>query len=388
MKISLASFTDQGEVLAERIRGQLKSDGDEAECTRCGRDLRAADWTAVRFRKDDALIFVGAAGIAVRSIAPYILNKASDPAVVVVDEAGRFAIPILSGHLGGANALASRIASLTGGQAVITTATDVRGVFAFDDWARRMNCAVENTDRIRLVSAALLAGDPVTYHSDYAIAGKTPSGVRAFVCGAENMRSNEAAVGRLRDDEARNGRLRDGGMPDVRITVRDEKENGSLRIIPRVVCAGVGCRRGTPSALIEKAVDDAFRRAGISPRALCAVASIDLKADEAGLLELTQSRSVPFLTYSAKELAEVPGEFTASAFVSSVTGVDNVCERAAVRAANECDEGEADPGLNGEGVSFGGCICRKIAADGVTVALAMRRVRLSWDTQGGQKVRI
>lgn len=103
-----------------------------------GKGERAEEWTAAAFRRAEALIFVGAAGIAVRSVAPHLVSKARDPAVVVVDELGRFAVPILSGHLGGANDLAREIAGLLGGQAVLTTATDARGIFAFDQWARRL----------------------------------------------------------------------------------------------------------------------------------------------------------------------------------------------------------------------------------------------------------
>ena len=212
MKISLTAFTDRGEALAVRITKQLNNDGEQAKFVRCGKRhmpadsepacpddgglrplepdtyVRAADWTAKEFGRSDALIFVGAAGIAVRSIAPHVVSKTTDPAVVVIDEAGRFVIPILSGHLGGANALALCLASITGGQAVVTTATDVNGVFAFDDWARRMNCAVENTDLIREISGTLLRGGIVPVCSDFEISGEVPCGVefgsfdKASVC--------------------------------------------------------------------------------------------------------------------------------------------------------------------------------------------------------------
>ena len=136
-----------------------------------------------------------------------------------------------------------------------------------------------------------------------------------------------------------------------------------MRIIPRVVCAGIGCRRGAPADVIEGAVVEALRENGISPKALNAIASIDLKAEEEGIKEFAGKCKVPFLTYSAEELRKVPGKFTGSEFVESVTGVDNVCERAAVRAAGQ----------------FGELICRKRARAGVTVALARRRPDLNWE---------
>ena len=130
MTVELISFTENGGRLAAALAAGLERSGHRAACTRKGE--RAEEWTAAAFRRAEALIFVGAAGIAVRSVAPHLVSKARDPAVVVVDELGRFAVPILSGHLGGANDLAREIAGLLGGQAVLTTATDARGIFAFD----------------------------------------------------------------------------------------------------------------------------------------------------------------------------------------------------------------------------------------------------------------
>ena len=127
--------------------------------------MTLAGWTAQQFAAADALVFVGAAGIAVRAIAPHCQSKATDPAVVVLDECGRFAVPLLSGHLGGANDLACRLAAACGAVPVITTATDANGLFAVDEWAKKQNCAVWETPRIKLVSGALLAGKTVRYAS-------------------------------------------------------------------------------------------------------------------------------------------------------------------------------------------------------------------------------
>ena len=106
--------------------------------SRCGLGgVTLAGWTAQQFAAADALVFVGAAGIAVRAIAPHCQSKATDPAVVVLDECGRFAVPLLSGHLGGANDLACRLGAACGAVPVITTATDANGLFAVDEWAKK-----------------------------------------------------------------------------------------------------------------------------------------------------------------------------------------------------------------------------------------------------------
>ena len=123
MSRAYLAFTAKGEALAHRLAEALPG-----SVSRCGGDVTLKDWTAEHFAQDEALIFVGAVGIAVRAIAPHCRSKAADPAVVVVDEGGNFAVPLLSGHLGGANALARALAKACGAVPVITTATDVNGL--------------------------------------------------------------------------------------------------------------------------------------------------------------------------------------------------------------------------------------------------------------------
>ena len=156
MSRAYLAFTEKGMALAHRLARALPG-----SVSRCGAGgVRLAEWTSTQFAQADALIFVGAVGIAVRAIAPHCKSKATDPAVVVLDECGRFSVPLLSGHLGGANALARALAEACGAIPVITTATDANGVFAVDEWAKAQGCAVLEPERIKLVSGALLAGHP------------------------------------------------------------------------------------------------------------------------------------------------------------------------------------------------------------------------------------
>lgn len=279
-------------------------------------------WTAERWDDSEALIFVGAAGIAVRAIAPHVRDKFTDPAVVSVDELGDFVIPLLSGHVGGANELAARIASTTGGKAVISTATDVNGIFAVDVWAKEHGFAI--TDRVlaKEVSAALLEGKQVGFASDFG--DDCPAGLVSELTELGVCVTCRMAAG-----------------PFAR----------TLRLVPPRLTLGIGCRRGTGTEDIEAAVDEALR--GIDPAAVRAVATIELKKDEAGLLEFCRKRGLCLVTYTAEELAAAVGSFTPSAFVKSVTGVDNVCERSAVLAG-------------------GRLLAPKQAKNGVTVAVAMR----------------
>ena len=301
--IALTAFTERGKELAMTLAAALGGHVRE-------KDRPLADWTAESFLSRETLVFVGAVGIAVRSIAPYIRSKASDPAVICVDETGRFVVPILSGHLGGANALAKQIAALTGGEAVITTATDLNGRFAVDLWAKAQDDVIVSYRRREPLNHCHC--EPVTDVTDVAI----------------------------RPPEA-------------------------LQLVPRVLTLGVGCRRGTDVDTLEAAFRQFCSERGIVPEAIECACSIDLKQNEAGLLAFCEAHGWPLHFYSAQELRGAPGDYTASAFVESVTGVDNVCERAAVRSAGES------------------LVEKKYALGGVTFALAERQRDYDWSWRDG-----
>ena len=343
MRIALTAFTRRGGALARALSQALAGEGHACALAcpaRLGEDLgfpetyeRVGDWAGARFRDADALLFVGASGIAVRAIAPYVRDKLTDPAVVSVDEAGRFAVPLLSGHVGGANDLARRVAALTGGEAAVSTATDVNGRFAVDQWARERGLALEGRAEAKAVSAALLAGETVGLSSDFPIQGPLPEGV------VQEERSLGIAV-----------TLEAGRAPFPR----------TLRLIPPILTLGIGCRRGTPAGAIAQAVEAVLAEHRLSPKGVGQVATIDLKGDEPGLLAFCRERGLPLRCFSAEELSAVPGEFSPSAFVREVTGVDNVCERAAVLAG-------------------GALLVPKQAGGGVTVAVSQRPFVLEFD---------
>lgn len=330
MTVRLLAFTDRGQALAARLADAL---GGEA--ARCGGAVTLAGWTSDAFSHADALVFVGAAGIAVRAIAPHLQSKATDPAVVAVDEAGRFAIPLASGHLGGANRLARRIAAVCGGTPVITTATDVNGRFAVDEWARVQGFRLLDVGRIRAVSGKLLAGGTVTVASRWPVAGAPPEGVA----------------------------LADGDGPaDVSLSLSGT-DTGALRLVPPIAVLGVGCRRGASRESLEQALAAVLEAGDVCAAAVRGVATIDLKQNEPGLAEFCRAHGWPLTVFSAAQLQNAPGEFTPSDFVRRVTGVDNVCERAAVLAAG------------------GKLILKKQAGNGVTMALALAPFAPDWRWQ-------
>ncbi len=337
MKIAVFCYSDRGAALALRLPALLPEDAVSLHSIRkYAERYGLVPHDSVRrdmgelFASHDALIFISACGIAVREIAPHLRDKTTDPAVLVMDDQGCFVIPILSGHIGGANELAEKLAALLGAQAVITTATDRSGRFACDSWAVKNNCAISSLAAAKQFSAAILTGDlPVC--SEWELPEALPNGLKA---GAEGE------IGLY-----------------IGIRVR-EPFSLTLRLIPRLVTLGIGCRKGTAPEAIREAVRAALAQENIDPLAVCELASIDLKQSEEGLLTFAQEENLPLRFYSAAELekAETPGGFTESDFVRQTVGVGNVCERAAV--------------LGG-----GRLIVRKTALSGVTVAAAVKEGR-------------
>lgn len=336
MSVSLFAYSKKGIGTARRIAAALEGPTAVYTVERLvGEGLLlipkpSAPFFGKRFSNDDALIFVSSCGIAVRSIAPHIRSKTEDPAVIVIDETGRFVISLLSGHIGGANALAERIADALGATDVITTATDASGRFSVDSWAKTNCFTISDMGMAKAVSAAILEGD-VPLKSDFPIIGKLPAG----------LKTGEGETG-------------------VYVTYKtDEPYKNTLRLIPKCLRLGIGCRRGMAREAVKNAVDTVLSDNGIEPLAVKCAASIDLKRDEAGLLEYCLEAGLPIEFFSAERLNGVQEAVSSSEFVKSVTGVDCVCERAALVGADRL-------------------IVKKTAINGVTVAVSLEKTEVSF----------
>lgn len=350
--IAFIAFTKRGCRLAVRLAEGLAREGARTSVAGPGRFAEAcgieayksaASWVERHFPSEQALVFVSAAGIAVRCIAPYVRDKFSDPAVVSVDEAGTVAIPLLSGHVGAANDVARALARLAGGQAAVSTATDVNGLFSVDEWACDQGLALVEREVAKEVSAALLEGRQVGFASEFAIEGALPAGF-----GEAAGQAVGVYVGF--DTEC---------APFAR----------TLHLIPRTAVLGMGARRGVSEQALERVAARALAAAGVPKQAVAAVASIDLKRDEAGLARFAEAHGWPLRFFSAEELQQVEGSFSESDFVRSVTGADNVCERAAVACGGKLR-------------------VRRVAGDGATAALALARPCVSFPSADGTEGRV
>ncbi len=275
-----------------------------------------------QFGKFRQHIFIAATGIVVRCIAPLLAGKTVDPAVLVLDNHGKFVISLVSGHLGGANDLARQVAEITGGAAVITTATDTEGLPAPDVLAVRAGLHVLNSDAIRMVSAALLAGKTIPLHD--------PEGWLL-----PWLRGEELGYFRILDEVAplapRTSTVPQA--PQVQVAWRGAAPSATcLVLVPPALCLGVGCRKGVSAEEILDLIHKVCTENNFEASAVACLASVDIKAEEPGLVQAAAILGVPLRTFSAGELAVYPPA-QVSAKATAALGLPGVCEPAARCAA-------------------------------------------------------
>ncbi|HOO27829.1 MAG TPA: cobalt-precorrin 5A hydrolase [Lachnospiraceae bacterium] len=268
------------------------------------------------------LVFIGAAGIAVRAIAPYLTDKTTDPAVLAIDENAKFVISLLSGHLGGANDWCRRISALLLAQAVITTATDGNHVFAVDEFAKNNHLYLPDMKMAKEASARLLNGESIGFCSEFGI-----------------------YVGN-----------RTTGSPF----------SAACYLLPKNLTVGIGCKRGKTKEEIHAFLCSVFQAHDLRIERIEQLTSIDLKKTESGIVQEAAALDVPYRTFGAGELQALAGAFLESSFVEKTVGTGNVCERSAVLGAayGKMEERKQVRLLIGKQVK-----------DGMTIAVAERTIR-------------
>ncbi len=333
MKVSVISFTKKGGALNERICFGLKACGVEAvgyTTPRYTNGTGLKEFTVLGelveqlFEAVDGILFIGACGIAVRAIAPFIKSKAEDPAVIVAGEDSKYVISLLSGHIGGANELCRQAAAIIGAVPVITTATDLNNTFAVDTWAVENKLVITEFAMIKEISGAVLNGEKVGFRSEYTVKGTLPW---------ELETGSETKVGICISDKA-----------------QTKPFQKTLNLLPKNITIGIGCRKGTEFEVIMDFIKEAFRRYELDTQRISRICSIDLKAEEEGILAAAKALQAEYITYPAEVLKKVPGEFAASDFVQQTVGVDNVCERSA--ALGSSYGSKRIPKVSGSGVTL------------------------------------
>lgn len=263
-----------------------------------------ADTVKKCFNQYDLLVFVMATGIVVRIIAPYLNHKSVDPAVIVMDEAGKNIISLLSGHMGGANDWTLRLAELMNGNPVITTASDIKGIKAVDTFAMENNLVFTDWTLAKEITAHLVNGGGISVYGGQSLTNPpqyypvdTVEGLRQYSYG---------------------------------LWVSDQEEldldGRTLQLFPKRLVVGIGCRRNTPGEQIRLEIEGALRFLGKSIHCIKKLATVDVKQDEAGIIETAKLLRVPLEIISRPDIKKVEYRFESSEFVKKAIGVGSVSE--------------------------------------------------------------
>ena len=344
--LRILSFTKTGTELNEKLRKKLNNDSCAGYAPKRILDRKEEltylpenipEWIQEYWGVDDFL-FIGAAGIAVRMIAPSVKDKYTDSAVLVMDEKAQHIIPLLSGHMGGAIPLAEQIADITGAIPVITTATDVQRKLAVDAFARDHYLKIADREKAKLISVAVLEGESVGIYVEdgYPLLKQkaikeTEQYTELKWCDSKDM-LNEY---------------------EYRVCISTDTKDSSKRILVLQIGNVVEKKKKK-----KQGISETTARHGLDQRQLEAIVSIDLKAEETGLNELSEKWKVPFITYTSEQLKSTGEASSSSEFVQQVTGVDNVCERAVKYYLKDEKDGKI--------------IQEKLRLDRMTVSLGMR----------------
>jgi len=335
MKIAIVTLTkgasELGRQLRDRIGGTLYC---KAEYCIDEQEKPTAkpfkDFAAGLFESYDALIFIMATGIVVRSLASCIESKTSDPAVVVMDEAGNHAISLLSGHLGGGNALAHEVGQAIGASPVITTASDVTGNLAVDMLAQKLGLAIGSMENAKDVTAKGINGGSIHIFTateiPKEIENRFPSNVKVH-----NQPSMDQVSGQFKTFQREDEKLEDGAIYITSNIL--ELSSHAVQLIPRHFVVGIGCRRDSKAQVIEEVFMEACKKAGLHYKAIRALSTIQLKSDEEGILKLVDKLKVPLKIIDLKDIKSVQSQFKGSDFVEKTIGVRAVAEPCAMLAA-------------------------------------------------------
>jgi cobalt-precorrin 5A hydrolase len=328
----IIAITQNGLALAKKLKAQFPDSviytlakWHDEECTAIEPDL--GTFTTQLFDRHKTLVYIMATGIVVRSIARHLVGKTVDPAVVVLDEKGQFAISLLSGHLGGANGVASEIAGAMGATAVITTASDVQGMPSVDMIAQKHQLIIESMHDAKTLTAMTVNGQKVGWRND-------------------SLLTLPACYPTLNKAEA-------DGLVVVSSRTNLAEKGPFAQLIPQNIIVGVGCKRGIPGQRIIDFVTEQLQLNSINIMSIRQLASIDIKSDEQGVLDAAAHFGVSAVFVETTEIEKIEQDFSSSAFVKSQVGVSGVCEPAAFIAGGRAGE----------------FISRKKSKEGITVAI-------------------
>ena len=294
----IISVTESGDMIAKVLNNEFKSKvylKDEVK------EIGLKTITEKLFSEALGIIFISSTGIAVRAIAPFIECKTKDPAIVVVDSIGKYAISLLSGHLGGGNELAEKVSKIINAKSIITTATDMKNLVAPDIIALKNNLIIEDLKKAKDFSAKLIENKEIEFFDDNNKI-KIPKGYKKLSKEGENLL-----------------------WVTNKINSNFNYKN-TLRLIRKNIVLGIGCKKNFPKEEMKEKVLKYLEENNIDLRAIKSIGSIDLKKNEEAILSLKNLFNCDFITFSKDEILKVKGDFIESEFVKKITGVGAVAE--------------------------------------------------------------
>ena len=322
------TFTSKGYELAKRLEIEY-----HAEIHRVS---KLTELMPKVFKQGNILVFIGAMGIAVRGISPYLQNKTTDPAVIVIDEKAKFIIPVLSGHIGRSNEFAVQIANAINAIPVITTSTDVNNVFAVDTFAVKNGYAIVESERIKNISSYLLENKEVGLCTEFEIIGDLPTNIK--------LDSNS-----------------DVGI-QISLNAKENPFHRTLHLLPKCFHVGIGARKNTDADKLEEFFLSILKENDIPIECIGTISSITLKKEEYAICKLCEKYGIPYITYTVDELLPYEHLFAISEFVKKITGIGNVCETSAYISSK-----------NGE------IVHSKTSQCGMTIAIAKENWRVIFE---------
>lgn len=337
MKIAIISVTDKGKSLSQKLKNILDKDSTVILTDIYYKNVKKS--MPLLFDKYDAIIGIMASGILIRSIAPLINSKIIDPAILNMDENGKYVISVLSGHMGGANKLTVKIANLINSEAIITTATDVNQKLGIDTLANDLFLEIENPESIVYINKAILNGEKIiiqtndNFIEDYI--SKNTLEINLLIENNDNLKQDEIIV--VCNDTI-------------------------LKLHKRKVVIGIGCRRNKSSKDILSAIEHSLRDIDLPLSRINLLTSAEIKKDEKGLLELSEKLEIPIHFVELDKLKLFKSDVVQeSKFVKSKFGIIGVCEPSALISA----------GFDSQ------LIYKKTAYDGVTISIAVSKKEIN-----------
>ena len=335
MKLAIISVSNKGQELAYELKEILDSDSTIIKCDLYHKDVK--NHFPILFYEYDAIIAIMASGILIRSIAPLVESKLSDPAIVNIDDNGKFVISTLSGHLGGANDLAIKISKLINATPVITTSTDVNNKLGIDVLARDLYLSIDKPEEILFFNKSILDGCEISLTVN-------PNKNFEYLFEYLSNNDNELNVSIYYSSKA--------NLDEILVSF-DEHE---LILKEKRIVVGIGCRRDKEYEKIHEGFMKTLNELKILPSRVNLLASAEIKKDEKGILELSEKMDIPveFVEIDKLKLFE-SNDVSKSEFVYSKFGIYGVCEPSALIMAG-----------------FGSkLIYKKTSYDGVTIAVAV-----------------